>query len=182
MNKIILASRFAAEAHRGQFRKGKVTAYISHPMTVALLLQKAGADEDVVVAGILHDTIEDTDVSYEDIEKEFGKNVAEMVNHVTEQNKGKPWAERKQLALEHVAEMSEGAVMVKSADVLHNMTEQLEDYKIDGENFFEKFNAGKEQQLERYEKLVQALEARWSENPLLNDLIVVFYDLKEEWK
>lgn len=181
MNKIIKASRFAAAAHGVDERKGKAVAYIFHPMTVALLLEKAGAEEEVVVAGILHDTIEDTDITYEDIEREFGKNVADMVNDVTEQDKSLPWAERKQKALAHVAEMSKGAVMVKSADVLHNMTEQLEDYKIEGDAMFEKFNAGKEQQLERYEKLLKALREKYPENPLLPELHEVVTELKKLW-
>ncbi len=182
MNKLIKASRFAAVAHGLKERKGKQVAYISHPMAVALLLQKAGADEDVVIAGILHDTIEDTDVTYEDIEREFGKDVADMVNHVTEQDKSRSWVERKQKALEHVSEMSEEAVMVKSADVLHNMTEQLEDYKIAGDSMFENFNAGKQQQLERYEKLVKALEDRYPQNPLLPELHTIFTELKTHWQ
>jgi (p)ppGpp synthase/HD superfamily hydrolase len=174
MNNIIKASQFATAAHSGQTRKGKDIPYITHPLTVGLLLASKNLSEDVVIAGILHDTIEDTDVTYADIEKEFGKKIAEIVNHVTEQDKNLPWAERKQIALEHIQDMSEDAVLVKSADVLHNMTDQVEDYKIEGERMYERFNAPKEAQLQRYEKLIAAFEKKLPENPFLPELKNVF--------
>jgi (p)ppGpp synthase/HD superfamily hydrolase len=181
MNKIIKAINFARIAHDGQNRKGKELSYISHPLSVALLLSDSGFKEDVVIAGILHDTIEDTDVSYQDIETKFEKNVADIVNDVSEKDKKLSWKERKHLALEKIPDMKEESVFVKTADVLHNMSEQLEDYKKEGDKMFEKFNAGKEAQLERYDKLVKTLRKRKINNPLLSDLENTFLEVKKLW-
>ena len=88
MNKILHAIHFATNAHKGQTRKGKPdVSYITHPLAVGILLAKAGALEDVIIAGILHDTIEDTEVTKKEIENTFGNRVAEMVDDVTEQDK-----------------------------------------------------------------------------------------------
>jgi (p)ppGpp synthase/HD superfamily hydrolase len=125
---------------------------------------------------------EDTDVTKEEIEKEFGNEVAEMVNDVTEQDKSLPWAERKRHALEHIHKMNHGSLLVKSADQLHNMTDLIEDYKKEGDKMFEKFNATKEKQLERYKILVPTIEKTWPENPLLPDLKEALREIERLWK
>lgn len=179
MSKIIAAIRYATQAHAGQKRKGKEDPYIMHPLSVGILLAHAGADEKVVIAGILHDTIEDTAVTREDLEKEFGEDIAAMVDDVTEQDKSLPWAERKKAALDHIPHMTTGSLMVKAADVMHNMTELIEDYKIHGDDMFRHFNASKEEQIERYQKLVKALRKKWSDNPLLLPLEQKLKELKK---
>lgn len=182
MNPVLKAISFAIIAHSGQKRKGKEVSYIMHPLSVGLLLSSSGAEGNVVIAGILHDTIEDTKVTYEEISDKFGKRVADMVNDVTEQDKSLPWTERKKQALEHVKDMSEDSVLVKTADVLHNMNDQLEDYKKEGEEMFERFNAGKEAQLDRYAKLVAALKKRKIKNPLISDLKSTLNEIQILWK
>jgi len=187
MNKIIKAINFATRVHKGQARKGKLDVpYITHPLVVGIMLVRVGAEEDVVVAGILHDTIEDCEpygsVTKEVIEKEFGKKVAEMVDDVTEQDKSLLWAERKKKALEHIPEMSLGSLMVKSADQLHNMTDQIEDYKKEGDKMFERFNASKKDQLNRYKKLIPTIAKAWPGNPLLPDLKGAFSEIISLWK
>ncbi len=182
MDNVLEAIRFATDAHSGQKRKGKETSYIMHPLSVGLLLANSGAEEDVVIAGILHDTIEDTEVTYEEIVEKFGKRVADIVNDVTEQDRSLSWVERKQAALDHVKSMSEDSVLVKTADVLHNMSDQIADYKKEGDKIFLKFNAGKEAQLERYNKLVSALKSRNINNPLLPDLEKNLSKLQALWR
>lgn len=181
MNRFFQAIRFAIKAHGTDTRKGKEEQYITHPLSVGLLLSSVGAEEDVVIAGILHDTIEDTHVTYADIEKIFGKSIADMVNDVTEQDKGLPWGERKQLALAHIAHMSHGSLLVKTADVLHNMRDQIEDYKIEGDAMFRRFNAPKEAQRERYQKLVKELKKHSKNNPLLPTLERSLKELELLW-
>jgi guanosine-3',5'-bis(diphosphate) 3'-pyrophosphohydrolase len=95
--KISRAVRFSLKTHevyQKQKRKGKDIPYITHPLTVGLILSRVGADEDTVVAGILYDTIEDSvpekKVSSEMLEKRFGKEVAELVQSVSETNKELP--------------------------------------------------------------------------------------------
>lgn len=169
--KIQGAIRLAIAAHAGQTRKGKPEVpYITHPLTVALILAWAGADEEVVTAGVLHDTVEDTDVTLEDIWDQFGERVAELVTHVTEQDKDLPWEERKQQALEHVAKMPQEAVLLKSADVLANLSELVSDLESQGKAVWERFGASREKKIEQQEKLVVAFEKAWPENPLLPEI------------
>jgi len=176
---ILRAIYFATTAHKGQNRKGKKESYITNPLSVGLLLAHSGAEEKVVIAGILHDTIEDTDVTYEDLKREFGEEIAEMVNDVTEQDTSLSWADRKRIALEHVKDMSDEAVLVKTADVLHNMSDLLEDYKTEGDDIFKRFNAPKNAQLERYNKLVMALKKKNGHNPLLVHLEKAYQEFLE---
>jgi len=183
--KIKKAMDFAIKVHNDQYRKGKDVPYITHPMGVALIISLVSKDEDLICAGLLHDTIEDADpygsITKEQIEKEFSKKVADIVNDLTEQDKTINWAERKRQALIHVAEMSNDSLLVKSADVLHNITEQIDDYKIEGDRMFERFNAGKDVQLERYLKLISAIVDKWSENPLADDLREKLSEVKTLW-
>lgn len=188
MNNIIKAVQFATLVHKGQTRKGKPNVpYVTHPLTVGLILSRSGSDEDIVIAGILHDTIEDCkpygSITKEIIAKEFSDAVAEMVNDVTEQDKSLPWPVRKQKALDHIPYMKKDSLFVKSADVLHNMSEMLIDYKIKGDDLFKQFNeqSSKEMQLERYKKLVSALEKAWKGNPLLSEIMQLLEQINQLW-
>src|SRR3989338_2085111 len=105
--KIQKAIRFAITAHDGQTRKGKDIPYITHPLTVALILSQVGASEDVIVAGILHDVVEDSDVELDDVQEQFGEPVADLVKAVTEEDKGLPWETRKRIALGHIKDMNQ---------------------------------------------------------------------------
>lgn len=169
-------------AHMGQTRKGKQVPYIIHPFGVGIILARTGASEDIIIAGVLHDTIEDTEMTFEDIRKEFGEDVARIVNDVTEQDKGLPWEDRKRLAMEHIKDMKQDSLLVKSADLLHNMTDQLNDFEIEGDNMFKRFNASKEMQAERYKNVILELKKAWSQNPLLPDLEANIKTLLQAWK
>lgn len=173
--KIQKAIKFANTVHFGQIRKGKPhEPYILHPLGVGLILSRANASEDQVVAGILHDTIEDCEpygsVTKEIIEIEFGSDVARMVNDVTEQDKTLPWDIRKQQALDHIKEMEKDSIMVKSADVIHNLSDLLMDIEEQGEKAFLNFNAPKEKVIYRFKTLLQELTKAHPQNPLLPEL------------
>ena len=166
------AIQFAIKTHAGQTRKGKDIPYITHPLTVALILTRAGAEEDVIIAGILHDTVEDSAgaVALADIEKQFGETVANLVRHVTEEDKSLPWEERKRIALSHIYEMPYGALLLKSADVLANLSDLLADLEAEGKSVWERFNAPKDKKIEQQQKLVEAFDTVWPENPLLGEI------------
>ncbi|WP_010174674.1 HD domain-containing protein [Bacillus coahuilensis] len=87
MNSVDKAIQFTACAHDGQYRKGTDIPYITHPFTVSMMLQKEGATVEQVVAGFLHDTVEDTDVTYSIVEKEFGEEIANLVRACSESDK-----------------------------------------------------------------------------------------------
>ncbi len=174
------AIRFSIRTHEGyqkQKRKGKDVPYITHPLTVGLVLARAGASEDVIIAGILHDTIEDSidmkKVTRVMLAERFGEPVAALVDAVTEQDKSLPWAERKREALEHIAHFSHEEVLVKSADVIANCAEILEDQAKDGDQIFERFHRPKEDIVGNAQKVIAALIERWPESPLKEDLAYV---------
>ncbi len=125
-NDVIRISRaldFAARTHVGQRRKGVAQEpYINHLTEVALLLAEAtdGDDTDLVIAGLLHDSIEDQEVKYDELVQLFGKNVADLVQTVTD-DKSLPKSERKQLQIDRAPHKSDRAKMLKMADKTANL-------------------------------------------------------------
>ncbi len=94
------ALRFAAVGHQGQVRRSSGVPYVEHVVAVAWILNRAGFDEDVVIAGLLHDLVEDTSATLPDVEQRFGRIVAELVAHCSEvktddQGRKRPWIDRK---------------------------------------------------------------------------------------
>ncbi|XP_024883652.1 guanosine-3',5'-bis(diphosphate) 3'-pyrophosphohydrolase MESH1 [Temnothorax curvispinosus] len=123
LSQVIKCASFAAEKHQNQRRKNvDQTPYINHPLGVAnILIQEGMVFEPVVIlAAILHDTVEDTDTTFEEIEKEFGYKVTQVVREVTD-DKTLPKAKRKQLQIEHAPNISREAKLVKLADKLYNL-------------------------------------------------------------
>lgn len=120
---LLAAIDFAAERHRDQRRKDVASSpYINHPIALARLLAETGGVEDLVVlqAAILHDTIEDTETSYEDLVVRFGPDVADVVMEVTD-DKTLPKAARKQAQIDHAPHKSRAAALVKLADKTCNL-------------------------------------------------------------
>ena len=130
MNKLpelLQAAGFAAKKHISQKRKGNDAApYINHPLEVANLLANIGKieDYDVLIAALLHDTIEDTETTKEEIIELFGENVCKMVLEVTD-DKSLPKAERKQKQIEHAPHLSTGAKLIKLGDKISNITDVM---------------------------------------------------------
>jgi len=123
MNRIICAISFAAEKHRSQRRKDiEASPYINHPIALAnILANEAGIeDEKVLVAAILHDTIEDTETTAEELAALFGDEVTAIVLEVSD-DKSLPKAERKRLQIEHAPTISRRAKLVKLADKTANL-------------------------------------------------------------
>jgi GTP diphosphokinase / guanosine-3',5'-bis(diphosphate) 3'-diphosphatase len=115
------AANFAAHAHRAQKRKDhEATPYINHLTEVAFLLADAGCASHVVAAGYLHDTIEDVDVTYQDLAGEFGQEIADIVLAVTD-DKTQAKQVRKDLQVEHAAHATRDQAAVKLADKISNL-------------------------------------------------------------
>ena len=149
------AIMFATLAHKNQTRKGNDIPYIYHPMEVLQILTEMGCKEDVKIAGVLHDTVEDTDTTIEDIEKEFGKRVASLVGGHTE-DKSKTWVERK---TEDINSLKDGTVGLKAivfADKLSNILSLYDDYKVLGDKLYDRFNANKDMQAWYYGELLKS--------------------------
>jgi len=124
---LMRATLFAAEKHRGQRRKDvDRTPYINHPIMVVELLAGVGrvTDLETLQAGMLHDTIEDTDTTADELEEHFGHTVRSLVLEVTD-DKSLPKPERKRLQVEHAPHLSAQAKLIKIADKIANLTDLL---------------------------------------------------------
>ncbi len=120
---LIGALEFAADKHRNQRRKdAEASPYINHPIMLAKILAIEGGVEEgtVLCAALLHDTIEDTETTYEELAEQFGREIADVVREVTD-DKSLPKAERKQLQIEHAPHLSRAAKLVKLADKIANL-------------------------------------------------------------
>ncbi len=126
--KLLQAASFAAKKHIAQKRKGNDAApYINHPLEVVNLLANVGKvkDYNVLIAAVLHDTIEDTETTKEEITELFGSDICEYVLEVTD-DKSLPKAERKQKQIEHASSLSQGAKLIKLGDKISNIRDVLE--------------------------------------------------------
>jgi GTP diphosphokinase / guanosine-3',5'-bis(diphosphate) 3'-diphosphatase len=125
VNRIISAIAFAADKHRDQRRKDAAASpYINHPIALAdVLANEGGIDEDnVLLAAVLHDTLEDTDTSHDELMQHFGHEVARIVAEVSD-DKSLPKEERKRQQVERARYISDGAKLVKLADKICNLRE-----------------------------------------------------------
>lgn len=166
--KTLQAITVATRAHDGQHRKGSDIPYISHPYSVMLFAAEMTSDEDTLAAALLHDVLEDSPDVYSeaDMRRDFGDTVTNIVLDVTEKKRPDEkasWKIRKDEYLAHLAHASESALIVSLADKTHNLTTLLEDYEQYGDALWERFNAGKEQQLWFYTSIANTLGERLDE-------------------
>lgn len=144
-----LAIRWAAAWHDGQHRKSSGVPYIQHPIAVAWMLDRLGFDEDVVIAGLLHDVVEDTEATLDDVRGRFGARVAELVGLCSEvkldrEGRKRPWADRKREHLESLRSAPIEAKAIVLADKLHNLGSIAADL-AEGREVWGRFNAGRDQ-------------------------------------
>ncbi len=175
------ALSFAAVAHRDQVRKGSGepgVPYIIHPMHVATILMRHGFGEDLVIAGLLHDTIEDCEVERATIARHFGDGVAALVDAVSEKKvdvpggERRPWRARKEEQLAHlVASASADVAALKAADALHNASATLRDLERHGAGVWARFNAGAEETVWYYGEIRRACaQSLGAQHPLVQEL------------
>lgn len=133
------AVAFAKRAHAGAVRKGTSIPYITHPMETAVIVSLMTDDEDLIVAALLHDVIEDTDVTPAELERRFGRRVTELVLAETE-DKGGSWFERKSATVENLRGASLENKILTLADKLSNLRSTARDYLMVGEDVWQRFN------------------------------------------
>lgn len=136
---------FAVKAHAGTERKGKGLPYIIHPMEAMEIVSTMTTDQEMLAAAALHDTVEDTDVTLEEIRAEFGDRVAMLVAHESEEKKKdvsarESWHARKQAAIERLASAPHDAKIVALGDKLSNMRAIARDYAVLGDALWDRFN------------------------------------------
>ncbi len=155
--RFLLAFQFAAEKHAGQTRKASTIPYIAHLMGVASLVLEAGGDEDLAVAALLHDVVEDCGGApmLKEVRRRFGKRVAHIVDGCTDADTDPkpPWRERKENYLRHLKKADAGTRLVSAADKLNNIRSILADYREIGESVWARFNGGRDGTLWYYRAL-----------------------------
>lgn len=162
---IFFAIQFAAAAHSGQYRKGTNVPYLIHPMRAAATLLDAGCPEKLAVAAMLHDTVEDCFVTYEQIEALFGAEVAELVRGASEPDKAASWEHRKQHTIDLLTTANEELLLVAIADKIDNIRSIREDIEMRGDHAWTRFRRGREQQRWYYQSLAGVFTARLTGQP-----------------
>jgi myo-inositol-1(or 4)-monophosphatase len=136
---------FAVKAHHNTERRGKGFPYIVHPLEAVEIVSTITADQELMAAAALHDTIEDTDVTVEDIRAQFGDRIADLVHAESDQftegvSEADSWHDRKQAAINRLAAASHDAKIVALGDKLSNMRAIWRDYQIKGDEIWSIFH------------------------------------------
>lgn len=155
---------FAIKAHANTERRGKGFPYIVHPLEAVTIVATITPDQEILAAAALHDTVEDTDVTLEDLRAEFGDRVAKLVEEESDANipgfsKDLEWKVRKQMALDRLAHAERDAKIVAMGDKLSNMRAMARDYREIGDKLWDRFHApnGRADHSWRYHALADAL-------------------------
>jgi len=158
------AFRYAAEKHDGQTRKQSAVPYLSHLMAEASLVLEAGGDEDMAIAALLHDVVEDCGgmPRLREVRKQFGPRVARIVEGCTDSfGEPKPeWVERKKDYLREVKHADAETRLVSASDKLHNVRTVLADYRQHGEKIWKRFTGKREGTLWYYRALSDEYQRR----------------------
>jgi (p)ppGpp synthase/HD superfamily hydrolase len=165
------AIQFAAKKHNGQLRKEtEPLPYVTHLFSVALLVAEDGADDDVVTAALLHDTIEDTPTTREEIVNEFNERVATLVESVSEpkEHNGQKlgWKERKTHYLAHLEDASDDAVLISLADKIDNIESKLEAFAKEGDALLKRWGQPIAEYIWYHGEVLRIAEARLPQHRL----------------
>lgn len=179
------AKKFAINAHMGQIRKSEPDKpMIIHPISVAMLLEEYGYDELVVAAGYLHDVVEDTKYTIEDIKKEFGDDVASLVLSASEPNKSLAWEERKTHTIETTKNLPLRNKLVICADKINNLEDIMIKFQKNSKRDFLAFKRGEDQQKWYYTSIYESLIYNEDENlPIfkrLRNVLDIVFENKED--
>lgn len=146
MDKVTIAIEFAAKAHDGMERKKDKTPYILHPLEAAVIVGSMTEDKDIISAAVLHDVVEDTPITIEEIEENFGTRVRTLVESETEDKRAElppedTWRIRKEESLNDLEKCADTAVkMLWLGDKLSNMRSFYRIWKNEGDSMWQSFN------------------------------------------
>jgi len=176
------AIQAATILHKNQVRKGEVPIpYISHLVAVMLIAMDYTNDEDVIVACLLHDALEDTDYTAAELQEDFGGKVKNIVLGVTEpQNDAThtyTWKERKQHYVTQLEHASDGSLIVSAADKIHNMRSMIEEYHTNHKRFVAEFSGGLDDRLATYQSIADIFKSKLN-NPIITEFTHVFNEYK----
>ncbi|HWG86125.1 MAG TPA: HD domain-containing protein [Deinococcales bacterium] len=170
-NRFLLALNFAADRHHAQSRKGTTDPYVTHPVAVAELLAHYHPDRpDLILAGLLHDTVEDTGARPEEIEARFGPEVRRLVEAVTKRDELPTWLERRVEMLERMERADRDELRLKLADCAVNASAMARDLRDIGDALWDRFNATREQTVWYYRSVLERAEPKLGAEPLVREL------------
>ncbi len=174
---------YATQLHVRQARKGTRVPYVAHLLGVASIVLVEGGDEDMAIAALLHDAVEDQGgkPTLREIERRFGKRVARLVEACTDADSfpKPPWQDRKERYIAAIRHEPADARLISAADKLHNARDILADYRQHGEEVWKRFRGGREGTLWYYRALVDAFRAAGG-NRLVDELDRVVTELEHQ--
>ena len=180
-SRFIAALGYAARLHARQVRKRTERPYIGHLLSVTSIVVEYGGDEQMAIAALLHDAVEDQGGKprLREIRRKFGKRVAHIVDGCTDSytEPKPPWMQRKRAYVARVAGESGEVRMVSAADKLSNVRETLYDFRVHGDSVFERFAGKKEGTLWYYRALVNEFQ-KAGNTPLVEELDRVVTELE----
>jgi (p)ppGpp synthase/HD superfamily hydrolase len=178
--RFLRAFAFAAEKHKGQARKASTIPYIAHLMGVASLVLEFGGDEDLAIAALLHDVVEDCggEPVLKEVRRRFGVRVAKIVDGCTDAYTipKPPWRERKETYIRHLKSADAGTRLVSAADKLNNVRSIIADYREIGEAVWARFNGGREGTLWYYRTLLNEFQRK--PNRLIREFALAVAELE----
>jgi (p)ppGpp synthase/HD superfamily hydrolase len=172
---------FATRKHSGQTRKGSTVPYVAHLLGVAGLVLEAGGDEDLAIAALLHDVVEDCGGApmLQQVRRRFGERVAHVVEDCTDTDLDPkpPWRQRKEDYIKHLRTADADVRLVSAADKLHNARSVLADYREIGNSVWDRFQGKREGTLWYYRALLDEFK-RKKANRVVNELERVVLELE----
>jgi (p)ppGpp synthase/HD superfamily hydrolase len=182
------AIRTVSKVFAGQLRKDGKTPAVSHSIAVALIVARFTKDSDIIAAALLHDTIEDTAYSYNNLKRDFGEEVAKIVSEVSEdpkygwdkQRRQISWYERKVTQLKRLERVSLKALMVEAADKIHNLFVLQEEYEELGKELNKRFGAPLNNKLWYYGSIARLINRRMPNSEITKELVRVCKDVSRK--
>lgn len=176
------AIRAAGVLHKDQVRKGRIPyPYVTHPFSVACIIADYTDNEHIIIAGLLHDTVEDAGYTFAELEEDFGEIVCSIVRDVTvrrdERHAEKTWKEQHAGYVAQLKRAREEALIVSAADKIHNMRSTIEEYYGDHARFRRDFGGSTEERVTIYQSISNILNSRL-QNPIVHEFNHVFDEYK----
>jgi len=173
------AIEYAAEMHHGlRYEYNPEKHQVSHIFFTCAVLIKHGFDDDTIIAGVLHDVVEDTDATIADVEKKFGEKVMEFVKAETV-DQTIEWEKRQYIMQDNLRNAAPEVKAIKTADLLHHLSLFSNDeYKIGNANYMK--DKGAARAYWKYEQLLKAIGTSWS-HPMLDDANKLLKKMKEKY-
>jgi GTP pyrophosphokinase len=179
--RFLRAFAFAAKKHSSQARKASTIPYIAHLMGVTSLVLEFGGDEDMAIAALLHDVVEDCGGKpmLKKVRRHFGRRVAKIVAGCTDSytDPKPPWRERKETYIQHLKSADAETRLVSAADKLNNARSILSDYRRVGESIWSRFNGGRDGTLWYYRALLDEFLSQ--PNPLVREFDLAIRELEQ---